>query len=126
MWRLCLSKKSYNTSMTTCTNCNGEGLVGQGDNPALKQGRIDTCSVCNGTGKVGEPDVQPEAPAVPQEPEATPPQDTPVDNSDAQNAPEETPVAPTEPSNLSDGSSDSSGGEQTNQEQAPQAEQILG
>lgn len=38
--------------MTNCENCHGEGLVGQGEKPWLRQGHIDTCKICNGTGKV--------------------------------------------------------------------------
>lgn len=38
--------------MINCENCHGEGLVGQGEKPWLRQGHIDTCKICNGTGKV--------------------------------------------------------------------------
>lgn len=40
--------------MTTCTNCNGEGLAGAGDKPWLKQGTIHTCNHCQGTGQLDE------------------------------------------------------------------------
>ena len=35
---------------TKCTNCNGEGIVGNGDKPWLKEGALSTCPVCKGTG----------------------------------------------------------------------------
>lgn len=34
-----------------CANCHGDGIVGQGEQPWLKQGHTETCKVCNGTGK---------------------------------------------------------------------------
>lgn len=69
--------------MTICTNCNGEGLVGQGDQPWLKQGHIQTCGKCDGTGQV---DVN--AGAAPQEEvpaaeESTQEESTTVDNADS-------------------------------------------
>lgn len=36
----------------TCKNCNGEGIVGNGPNPAAKEGHLHGCGVCAGTGKV--------------------------------------------------------------------------
>ncbi len=39
---------------TRCENCHGEGLVGAGDQPWLRQGPVTTCSPCGGTGKVDE------------------------------------------------------------------------
>ncbi len=36
--------------MTKCTKCLGEGLIGSGENPELKQGAIKTCDLCAGTG----------------------------------------------------------------------------
>lgn len=35
-----------------CGVCKGEGLVGVGENPHLKEGNISTCSACAGTGKL--------------------------------------------------------------------------
>lgn len=40
--------------MTTCTKCVGSGLIGQGPNPHLREGRTETCDVCKGTGKIPE------------------------------------------------------------------------
>lgn len=58
--------------MTICTNCNGEGLVGSGEKPWMKQGKIVTCPECSGTGQM------PEAVSV-----STPePEPTPVDNTE--------------------------------------------
>lgn len=37
-----------------CENCQGRGLVGQGDRPFDMQGHITTCPKCTGTGKVEE------------------------------------------------------------------------
>lgn len=37
-----------------CENCHGEGLVGQGEQPWLRQGRTETCKKCGGTGKLVE------------------------------------------------------------------------
>lgn len=36
----------------TCKNCTGEGIVGMGDQPWLRQGHLHTCEVCGGTGKI--------------------------------------------------------------------------
>lgn len=47
---------------TTCTNCNGTGLVGQGDEPWMHRGTLETCKKCSGTGKVDETSAEP-APA---------------------------------------------------------------
>ena len=49
--------------MKTCPNCAGDGLVGQGEQPWLRQGHIVKCAQCSGTGKVSdgtEPEVAPE------------------------------------------------------------------
>jgi len=40
--------------MKTCTNCNGDGIVGSGDQPWLKQGHLVGCKACGGTGKAIE------------------------------------------------------------------------
>ena len=40
--------------MQTCPNCDGNGLVGQGPSPWLRQGHITTCPVCTGTGILNE------------------------------------------------------------------------
>lgn len=40
--------------MITCEKCAGDGLIGNGPNPHLKEGHITTCPDCNGTGKVEE------------------------------------------------------------------------
>lgn len=37
-----------------CKNCLGDGIVGAGDQPWLKQGAQSTCAVCGGTGKIAE------------------------------------------------------------------------
>lgn len=42
--------------MTTCTKCNGGGLIGNGPEPWLKQGHVTTCDICNGTGSVSDTD----------------------------------------------------------------------
>jgi len=66
--------------MTICDNCKGEGLVGQGDRPWAKEGRIETCKVCSGTGKVNVAVAAPEAPTeVPNEP-VNIPEEASVDN----------------------------------------------
>ncbi|MES2216688.1 MAG: hypothetical protein V4481_05345 [Patescibacteria group bacterium] len=58
--------------MSTCQNCRGEGLVGAGDQPWLKQGPLGTCKPCSGSGKISD-EVVPEAtPAVDVTPEAAP------------------------------------------------------
>lgn len=40
--------------MTTevCKKCHGDGIIGNGPEPHLKQGDTRTCDVCTGTGKV--------------------------------------------------------------------------
>lgn len=60
-----------------CTNCNGNGLVGNGDKPWLMQGSIKTCPVCTGTGKVNEDGTA----YLNKEQAATPQEEAPVDNS---------------------------------------------
>lgn len=65
--------------MTTCDNCNGEGLVGQGDNPRLKIGRLDRCTVCNGTGKISDV-ASDDAPAATESQAVDPEIDKTVDN----------------------------------------------
>lgn len=35
-----------------CDNCKGEGLVGSGDKPWLKEGAIVTCPICTGVGEL--------------------------------------------------------------------------
>lgn len=37
--------------MKDCSNCHGQGLVGQGDSPWLLEGAKETCKMCSGTGK---------------------------------------------------------------------------
>ena len=37
---------------TNCENCKGDGLVGAGEQPWLRQGRLERCTKCGGTGKV--------------------------------------------------------------------------
>lgn len=89
--------------MTLCTNCNGEGLVGQGDKPWLKQGKLETCTACKGTGKISD-EAGEQAPESAVNAEETASSDThAVDNS--------------QPSNLGDGSQNGSGGD-ANQEQS--------
>lgn len=94
--------------MTTCKNCLGDGIVGVGDKPWLKEGPQSTCTVCSGTGQVEDGSVE----SVPETPAEEP---APVDNSqsesfsegssDESSSPvepvvpaEEAPVAPVEPS----------------------------
>jgi DnaJ-class molecular chaperone len=55
--------------METCKNCNGDGIVGNGPSPWLKEGAVHGCEVCSGTGQVASGETVP----VPEE--ATPPQD---------------------------------------------------
>lgn len=46
---------TIDTSMSdkvTCITCGGKGLVGQGPEPHLMQGRIDSCKTCAGTGTI--------------------------------------------------------------------------
>lgn len=38
--------------MITCEKCKGEGLIGQGPNPHLREGRTEVCPDCNGTGQI--------------------------------------------------------------------------
>lgn len=62
--------------MEQCKNCLGDGIVGNGDVPHLKQGQIVQCPVCKGTGKVGdapaEEQVAPQAEPVEESPKAEP------------------------------------------------------
>ena len=37
-----------------CTKCNGDGIIGNGDNPADQEGKVVTCDVCQGTGRVAD------------------------------------------------------------------------
>jgi DnaJ-class molecular chaperone len=39
-----------------CAVCGGDGLVGAGDQPTLKQGPLSTCTYCLGTGKINVTD----------------------------------------------------------------------
>lgn len=39
--------------MEICNLCAGEGLIGAGETPSLRLGKIVTCGDCNGSGKVG-------------------------------------------------------------------------
>ncbi len=65
--------------MNICDNCKGDGIVGVGENPHLKEGPQSTCPVCTGTGKVAsvetpiEPTGNTEGPAT--NPEVEPKQD---------------------------------------------------
>jgi|GEM_PF-2959147 len=47
--------------MNNCETCAGEGLVGSGAFPILRQGSVTTCNNCEGTGKVipAEPTEEP-------------------------------------------------------------------
>lgn len=36
---------------TTCNKCKGDGLIGAGEFPHQKLGRVETCDMCGGTGK---------------------------------------------------------------------------
>lgn len=36
--------------MNSCEKCLGTGLIGQGPNPHLREGRTVTCDACHGTG----------------------------------------------------------------------------
>ena len=40
--------------MAICKVCYGSGLVGQGLNPHLREGRTEVCKACGGTGKVAD------------------------------------------------------------------------
>ncbi len=57
--------------MEPCKNCNGEGIVGNGDQPWLKQGHLHTCEVCAGTGKVSSGQAVEQTPEEKQATEAT-------------------------------------------------------
>ena len=35
-----------------CLNCQGNGVVGQGDRPWTREGKIETCKLCAGTGHI--------------------------------------------------------------------------
>lgn len=48
-----------------CGVCKGEGLVGVGENPHLKEGNISTCSACAGTGKSVSSEVTASTPVEP-------------------------------------------------------------
>lgn len=37
--------------MDTCKKCVGDGLIGAGEFPHQKLGRVETCDICGGTGK---------------------------------------------------------------------------
>ena len=47
-----------------CDVCKGNGLIGQGDQPWLRQGTLEVCKTCSGTGTalidntIGEPTVE--------------------------------------------------------------------
>lgn len=49
-------------NMKRCPNCDGDGIVGSGETPHLKQGHIVTCTVCQGTGSVPVNSTAQEAP----------------------------------------------------------------
>ena len=51
---------------TECEKCRGDGLVGAGEQPWLKQGAISTCPECSGKGQLA--DVTPEVPVESTEP----------------------------------------------------------
>lgn len=36
----------------TCDKCQGQGIIGSGDNPHMREGRTITCDQCAGTGKI--------------------------------------------------------------------------
>lgn len=40
--------------MNKCQKCQGDGLVGQGDSPWKKEGKVTTCPDCSGTGRLPE------------------------------------------------------------------------
>ena len=42
----------------TCDLCRGDGLIGNGPEPHLKQGEVITCPKCKGTGKIPTGTVQ--------------------------------------------------------------------
>ena len=42
----------------TCDLCRGDGLIGNGPEPHLKQGEVITCPKCKGTGKIPTGPVQ--------------------------------------------------------------------
>jgi hypothetical protein len=44
----------------TCDLCRGDGLVGNGPEPHMKQGEVKTCPKCKGTGKIPTGTVQEE------------------------------------------------------------------
>lgn len=58
---------------TTCNKCKGDGLIGAGEFPHQKLGRVETCDMCGGTGKTASETPVEEAPveAAP-EPEVVP------------------------------------------------------
>ena len=68
---------------TQCPKCLGEGLIGVGENPHLKLGKISTCDVCNGSGQV---DANAKASQVAPEP-VNAPIEAPVDNSTLSSTP---------------------------------------
>ncbi len=41
-----------------CTKCNGDGIIGNGANPADQEGKVITCDACQGTGRVAEEPVE--------------------------------------------------------------------
>lgn len=63
--------------MKKCETCLGDGLIGAGPQPWLKQGLVRQCPDCNGTGKISPTDAQ----VAPTEPVPEASQDAPVDNS---------------------------------------------
>lgn len=44
--------------MSICQKCAGDGLVGNGPSPHLKEGHITTCPDCLGTGQIQDAPVQ--------------------------------------------------------------------
>lgn len=91
--------------MDTCKKCVGDGLIGAGEFPHLKQGRVETCDMCGGTGKtvtemnaadvitdmvtsVHKVETAPEPEIVPEQP--------PRDNAHVAEGCEQFPEAPTE------------------------------
>ena len=78
--------------MITCENCKGDGIVGVGTEPWLKNGDNSTCKVCTGTGKVAEVVDQPQSADIPKVDSASSSADSSVDNSADAPAPETEPV----------------------------------
>lgn len=76
---------------TVCPVCRGEGIIGVGDQPHLRQGPLSTCPNCGGTGKVESVEVVVAPTVETQTPSSS---GNEVANTSVESAPENAKVAP--------------------------------